>query len=176
VQKNGAIACLLAAVVGSHTATAEPLPESGELLCSSAHLGNCDFTDNLSGLQLLWPRDWPSRRLKVDTVTGPAANSRQRDALRWISVEYLPDDAAQPEVSLVRVAVLRRQDWLAVARRPVPPAEVEVGTNHTYVAVATVLPQNPYPPGSLDAEIYDALVPSFAEVSRIVRFPSTAMK
>lgn len=172
MRTNGAILSLLVAVAGVHAAAADPLPPSGELHCSSAHLGHCDFTDDLSGLHLLWPRDWPSRRLKLDTVTGPAANARQRDALRWISVEYLPDDAAQPEVSLVRVAVLRRQDWLAQAAGPVPPAEVEVGTNYAYVAVATVLPQNPYPPGSLDAEIYDALLPSFVEVSRIVRFPS----
>jgi hypothetical protein len=31
---------------------------------------------------------------------------------------------------------------------------------------------NPYPAGSRDAEIYEALAPDFAQISRIVLFPS----
>jgi hypothetical protein len=165
--------CLLAALIAWRTAAANPLPESGELLCERAYLGECNYSDDVSGLQFVWQSDWPVRRLKIHTSTGPAARARQRDALRWISLEYVPDDEGQAEVSLFRVAVLQRADWLAQSARPWPTAGVEVATNPIYVAVAFVPPANPYPPGSRDADIFDALLPGFAQISRIVRFPSS---
>ena len=165
--------CLFAALTGWRTAAANPLPESGELLCERAYLGECNYSDDVSGLQFVWQSDWPVRRLKIYTSTGPAARARQRDALRWISLEYVPDDEGQAEVSLFRVAVLQRADWLAQSARPWPSTGVEVATNPVYVAVAFVQPVNPYPPGSRDADIFDALLPGFAQISRIVRFPSS---
>lgn len=171
MRTTSAVVGLLAALVVSWTAAASPLPESGELSCERKALGGCTFTDAASGLQFQWPNDWPVRRLKLVTETGPAARARQRDARRWISLEYLPDDPAQPEVPLFRIAVLSRSDWLVQASQPTPPAAVEVATGPEHVAVASLEPANPYPPGSRDADIFDALTLSFAEISRIVRLP-----
>ena len=111
------------------------------------------------------------RRLRLVTETGPQARARQRDAIRWLAIQYRPDDDAQPEAPLFRVAVLRRSDWLQLSARSMPVDGVEVATGRDHVAVATLQPANPYPPGSRDAEIFQALTPSFAEISRIVRFP-----
>jgi hypothetical protein len=152
-------------------ALATDLPDSGELLCLRAAVGECDYVDQLTGLRLHWPTDWPVRRLKLVTETGPAARSRQRAAIRWIAIEYMPDDTDQPQVSLFRLAVLRRSDWFELSAQPVPAGVVEVATGSHHVAVAALQPGNPYPHGSRDADIFDALTPGFAQISRLVSFP-----
>jgi hypothetical protein len=167
-----AVLCIVAALAGWSTAATSPLPDAGAFECERAYLGECDYVDRASGLLFNWPTDWPVRRLRLDTVTGPAANARQSDALRWLAVEYLPDDAAQPEVSLFQVAVLRRADWVWLSNRAWTVSGVEVAANSLYVAVASVPPVNPYPPGSRDAEIFEALLPTYADISRIVRLPA----
>lgn len=161
-----------AVLAGWGPAAAGPLPESGELVCERLALGACNYTDRATGLLFSWPNDWPSRRLKLVTETGPGARARQRDAIRWIAIEYVPDDATQPQASLLRIAVLRRSDWLMLAARPGPTEGVEVATGRDHVAIATVQPANPYPPESRDADIFEALMPTFAEISRIVSLPA----
>lgn len=173
LRTKRAVLCIVAALSGWSTAAATPLPEGGEFACERAYLGECDYVDGASGLLFTWPTDWPVRRLRLDTVTGPAASARQSDALRWLAVEYLPDDAAQPEVPLFHVAVLRRADWVLQSGRTAMASGVEVATNSIYVAVASVPPAHPYPPGSRDAEIFEALLPTYADISRIVRLPAT---
>ena len=161
---------LLPATAG-HAST--PLPASGELTCERGALGDCDFRDLESGLHFVWPNDWPVRRLELVTETGPPARARQRDAMRWIAIEYLPDDPTQPESTLLWVAVLPRVDWIAQSGqlRVTPASGVEVASSAMYVAVAGVSTVNPYPFESRDAEIFDALRPNFEEVSLFVRFP-----
>jgi len=168
-------ACLILIAVavlarGSPVA-ADALPDSGELSCMGAAGGACNYTDRASGLQFHWPTDWPVRRLKLVTQTGQEARGRYRDAIRWIAVAYQPDDENQPEVPLVSIAVLRSSDWLVQSAQAGPTDGVEVATARDHVAVATVPIANPYPPGSRDAEIFDALTPTYAEVSRIVQLP-----
>jgi hypothetical protein len=149
-----------------------PLPPGGELTCERAAMGDCDFRDPASRFVFAWPNDWPGRRLKLLTETGPRARSRQPGAVRWISVEYVPDDPTQPEASLLQLSVLERTDWIAQWSRAVitPPAGIEVATGADFVAVAWVSPGNPYPPDSRDADIWDALRPTAADVSGLVRF------
>ncbi len=163
---------LLPALVG-HAST--PLPASGELTCERTVVDRCDFRDPESGLHFAWPSDWPVRRLLLVTEDGPHAHSRLRGATRWIAIEYLPDDPGQPQSTLVWVAVLPRVDWVAQSWRPLSvapmPGGVEVATSTRYVAVAGVSAANPYPYESRDAEIFDALRPTLAEVSLFVRFP-----
>lgn len=165
----GAIAAL-AALLASIAAAATTLPDSGELFCLRAATGECNYRDPLSGLTLRWPSDWPVRRLKIVTETGPVARSRQRDAMRWLSVEYLPDDPNLPEASLFRLVVLRRVDWLEQSARSVTSSAVEVASGRGLVAVF-VDGSNPYPTDSRDADIFEALRPAPAEVSLIVGFP-----
>jgi hypothetical protein len=155
----------------SVTATT-PLPSGGELICDRAASGECDFSDPASRLVFAWPSDWPGRRLKLLTETGPRAWARRPGAVRWISVEYIPDDPAQPEVSLVHVTVFERAEWIAQWTRAeaIAPAGVEVATARNFVAVASVSVDNPYPADSRDADIWDALRPTAAEVSALVRF------
>jgi hypothetical protein len=160
----------LAAAAKAHAARA--LPESGELTCQRAALDECTYVDRNSGLVLRWPNDWPVRRLKLVTETGPAARSRQPDALRWISIDYLPDDPANPETSLVHIAVLPTTHWIAQSAQPVPTARVEIATAPRLVAIASAPESNPYPPGSRDADIYSALQPTPEQISLIVRFPA----
>lgn len=88
----------------------------------------------------------------------------------------LPDDAANIEASLLHVAVLRRTDWVTQFAQLAPPPGVEVATGATLVAMATVPPANPYSAGTRDADIFDALLPAPADISRIVRFPSRSKK
>ena len=170
---TAATAAWLWLLPSSVTATT-PLPPGGELTCERAAIGACEFRDPASRLVFAWPNDWPGRRLKLLTETGPRARSRQPDALRWISVEYVPDDPTQPEVSLLQVSVLVRSDWIAQWARPAvtPPAGVEVATTANFVAVVWLSPGNPYPPDSRDADIWDALRPTAADVSYLVRFPT----
>jgi hypothetical protein len=169
------VACLASALVAANAGAATILPDTGELTCLRAALGECDYQDRIGGLLLRWPNDWPVRRLKLVTETGPAARARQRDAIRWIGVEYLPDDPDQPEVSLFHVAVLNRADWLRLSAQSVPTGAVEVATGKERVAVATLQAANPYPPGSRDADIFDALLPGFAQLSRMLSFPERSV-
>jgi hypothetical protein len=173
---KGAMLAVAAALVAPSASAANALPASGELSCLRAYLDECTYTDPDSGLVLSWPVDWPVRRLRIVTETGPAARARQRDAIRWLSIEYLPDDAVNIATSLFQVAVLRRSDWVTLSAQPAPPTGIEVATNIILVAVATVPPANPYPAGSRDADIFDALLLAPLEISRIVQFPPRPRK
>jgi hypothetical protein len=159
------------ALAAFEPAPATDLPDSGELLCLRAAVGECDYVDQLTGLRLHWPTDWPVRRLKLVTETGPTARARQRAAIRWIAVEYVPDDTDQLQASLFRLAVIRRSDWFELSAQPVPAGGVEVASARDHVVVASLPPTNPYPPDSRDADIFDALTPGFAQISRLVSFP-----
>lgn len=159
------------AAAATGVVVAGELPPSGELSCRDRAMGECNYRDASSGLLLQWPTDWPVRRLKLVTETGPVARSRHRDATRWVSVEYLPDDPALPEVPLFHLAVLHLADWVAQSTNAQMPAGVEVATGRDHVAVASSQSASPFPPGSRDADIYDALRPGPAEISLIVRFP-----
>jgi len=163
---------VVAALAAGGPAAANTLPDSGEFACERAALGGCDYTDPATELIFRWPVDWPVRRLKIVTQTGPQARARQRDATRWIAIEYWPDDDALPRVSLFSVAVLRRSDWLKLSGNLPTAGGVEVATGREHVAIAAVPPVNPYPAGSRDADIYEALAPDFAQISRIVLFPA----
>ena len=160
----------VAVLAGSGHASADVPPDAGGLRCERVVVGACTYSDPATRLRFHWPNDWPARRLELVTVTGPEARARQRDAIRWIAIEYTPDDETQPEAALFRVAVLRRSDWLLQSARPGLAEGVEVATSREHVAVATVAPANPYPPGSRDADIFEALMPSLPDISRIVRF------
>ena len=162
---------MLAALAAAEARAARPLPASGELVCeNNAHRGECDYYDPATNLLVIWQRDWPVRRLKLVTEAGPSAEARQQDATRWISLVYLPDDDAQPEASLFQVAVLPRSDWIRQSMKSSLAAGVEVATDRQLVAIASVETVNPYPPGSRDADIFDALQPRIEEISRLVQF------
>ena len=153
---------------------ATPMPASGELSCQIAHLGECDFLDPATGLRWVWPRDWPAQRFMIITETGPPASAHQLDAIRWISLEYVPTDSAQPQVPLFDVAVLRRDNWIRQSATTWLATGTEVASSKAgRVAIATVPAVNPYPPGSRDADIYDALQPNMREISLIVQFPES---
>ena len=171
-------ATLVAVLSAAHGAepTADPtettttLAASGEQSCQRGAVDTCRFADPTTGLRLAWPNDWPVRRLKLLTDSGPAAHARQTGAVRWISLEYVPDDPAQPEASVFHLAVLERRDWIAQSNASRSPRDVEVATGRVHVAVAFVQTGNPYPLDSRDADIFDALRPTLAEISRIVWF------
>jgi hypothetical protein len=153
----------LAAVAGA----AEVLPASGELGCDDLKLHVCEFVDPASGLSVRLPRDWPLRRLRVRTVTGPSAGVRQRFAERWVVIDYLPEEPSSPEASLFHAAVLPRAAWLRLSAGPEPPSGVEVASSPLLAVVAAQNRSNPYPPDSRDAQIFDALIPSLEEISLI---------
>jgi len=76
VLKRALILSLVA--IAPAVLAAESLPTSGELDCDDIRLDSCEFFDPVSGLRLRLPRDWPMRRLRVSTETGPSAGVRQR--------------------------------------------------------------------------------------------------
>ena len=162
---------LLVALAATEAHAARPLPASGELVCeNNAHRGECDYYDPATNLLVVWQRDWPVRRLKLVTEAGPPAEARQQDATRWISLVYLPDDDAQPEAPLFKVAVLSRSDWIRQSMKSSLATGVEVATDRQLVAIASLQAVNPYPPDSHDADIFDALQPRIEEISRLVQF------
>jgi hypothetical protein len=164
----------VATVATVASAATELLPMSGEVFCERRGPTGCRYLDVETGLSIAWPSDWPVRRLKLLTESGPPANARHRDAVRWVSLEYVPDDPAQPEVSLLTVAVLKRADWIrqSAQARGSSNTGIEVATGEDYVAVAVLARAHPYPPDSRDADIFQALTPRIEEVSRVVHLPS----
>jgi hypothetical protein len=154
--------------VASTAAAVDPLPSSGELGCDDTRLESCEFFDPASGLRVRLPQDWPMRRLRVSTETGPAAGVRQRHAERWVVIDYLPEEPANPEVSLFQAVVLPRAAWQRIAAEPGPAPGIEVAMSRTRAVVASRGQVNPYPPDSRDAQIYEALVPSLEEISLIL--------
>lgn len=161
---------MLVALAATEARAARPMPASGELTCGSPHLGECDYYDPATNLLVIWQRDWPVRRLKLVTEAGPSAEARQQDATRWIALVYQPDDDAEPEAPLFQVAVLPRSDWIRQSMKSSLAAGVEVATDGQLVAIASLQAANPYPPGSRDADIFDALLPRIEEISRLVQF------
>ena len=162
-------ALILSLVAIAPTAlAAETLPPSGELGCDDPRLDSCEFFDAVSGLRLRLPRDWPMRRLRVSTETGPSASIHQRFAERWVVIDYLPEEPANPEASLFQAAVLPRAAWLALSADANPAPGIEVAASRSLTVVAAQSRTNPYPPDTRDAQIYDALIPSLEEISLIL--------
>ncbi len=149
-------------------AAAEALPPSGELDCDDTRLEACEFLDASTGLRIRLPQDWPMRRLRVSTETGPSAGVRQRFAERWLVIDYLPEEPAHPEASLFHAAVLPRTAWLHLSAGPGPVPGVEVAASRSLAVVAAQGSTNPYPPDSRDAQIYEALIPTLEEISLIL--------
>lgn len=162
-------AALLPLVASAPLASAaEVLPASGELGCDDTRIDACEFFDVVSGLRVRLPQDWPMRRLRISTETGPSAGVRQRFAERWVVIDYLPEEPANPEACLFHAAVLPRAAWLRLSESPEPVPGTEVATSPSLAVVAAQGRINPYPPDSRDAQIYDALIPSLEEISLIL--------
>jgi hypothetical protein len=164
-----AFAMLAATAAATH---AGDLPASGELGCEESARAACDFFDPASGLRIKVPADWPMRRLRLTTETGPAAGSHERFAERWVSIDYLPEEPANPESSLLQAAVLPWFTWQRLSAQTIALPGVEVAASRTRVVVAETARSNPYPPDSRDAQIFDALMPSLEEVSLILTLRS----
>jgi hypothetical protein len=163
-----ALAAALPLIALAQLASAvEVLPASGDLGCDDLRLRSCEFFDPASGLSVRLPRDWPLRRLRVRTETGPSAGVRQRFAERWVVIDYLPEEPSSPEASLFHAAVLPRADWLRLSESPEPPPGTEVASSSSLAVVAAQDRANPYPPDSRDAQIFDALIPTLEEISLI---------
>ena len=111
VLKRAAILLLIG--VTSIASAVDTLPASGELDCDDLRLERCEFYDPASGLSVRLPRDWPMRRLRVSTETGPPASVRQPYAERWVVIDYIPEEPANPEV--LRLAAKYESD-LALVR------------------------------------------------------------
>jgi len=92
---------VVAALAAGGPAMANTLPDSGEFASERAARGGCDYTDPATEPIFRWPIDWPVRRLKIVTQTGPQPRARQRAETRRIAIEYWPDDDALPRVSPV---------------------------------------------------------------------------
>lgn len=154
--------------IASAASAVEALPPSGELGCDDAGLETCEFFDPASGLRLRLPQDWPMRRLRVSTETGPSAGVRQRFAERWVVIDYVPEEPANPEASLFCAAVIPRAAWLRLSSSPEPAPGTEVASSPSLTVIAAQGSTNPYPPDSRDAQIYEALIPSLEEISLIL--------
>jgi hypothetical protein len=146
----------------------EALPASGELGCDDYGVAACEYFDPASGLRVKLPLDWPMRRLRVSTETGPAAGVRQPHAERLVVIDYLPEEPANPEFSLFQAVVLPRPAWQQLSAHPGPAPGIEVATSRTRAVVASRGQVNPYPPDSRDAQIFEALLPSLEEISLIL--------
>lgn len=146
---------------------AEVLPASGELGCDDLRRNACEFFDPSSGLAVRLPRDWPLRRLRLRTETGPSAGVRQQFAERWVVIDYVPEEPSNPEASLFHAVVLPRTAWLRLSARAASPAGTEVASSPSRAVIAAQDRTNPYPPDSRDAQIFDALIPTLEEISLI---------
>ena len=133
--------------IASAASAVEALPPSGELGCDDAGLEACEFFDPASGLRVRLPQDWPMRRLRVSTETGPSAWVRQRFAERWVVIDYVPEEPANPEVSLFYAAVIPRAACCAVLEpEPAPGTEVASSPSLTVIAAqGAQIPIRPIP-------------------------------
>jgi len=154
--------------IASVASAAETLPASGTLDCDDSRRVACEFVDPASGLRVRLPHDWPMRRLRVSTETGPSAGVRQPFAERWVAIDYVPEEPALPEVSLFHAAVLPRAAWLRWSESRAAAPVVEVAASQSRAVVAAQERAHPYPSGSRDAQIFEALMPSLEEISLIL--------
>ena len=123
------------------------------------------------------------------TLRSPAPAPAMATVAVWPDRQVLPDGSTVELNAGARIVVdftaskrgvrlLAGEAMFAVRKdtaRPfvVTAGGVEVATGREHVAIAAVPPVNPYPAGSRDAEIYEALAPDFAQISRIVLFPAS---
>jgi hypothetical protein len=165
------ILVLLGSLAGPGRLVAEDLPVAGELACDRRDPGPCTASDERTGLMVRLPGDWPLRRVGISTFSGPSASARLYGAERVVWFEYRPEEPANPAVLLFEAIVLPRVEWLKLSQRGGPSPGVEVAENRSRVVVARRLDENPYPPDTRDAAIFEALTPSLQEISLIVTLP-----
>lgn len=85
--------------------------------------------------------------------------------------QYLPSDSTMRREALLVVAVYDSAAWRTVRAEDGPPPGDSVAARHGRVYVVALPQSNPFPGGTPDAAVFDALRLKPAEVASLVRLP-----
>jgi hypothetical protein len=113
------------------------------------------YDDQAAGFTLTFPPSWHDR-YDVDARSGPIAAAQWPLTGHAIAFIYKPVEPDQPQVALVTVLVYHHADWDRIAAGQDLPGTV-VAEQGDDVYVAAVAQANPFPPGSRDAQNFDAM-------------------
>lgn len=108
-----------------------------------------------AGIRFNPPATWDATRIDVVSRSGKAAASIHPAADFTVSFEYKAEQPAHRNSSLLRLLVLHRSQWEAVAGDSLSGAVVD--STGDWVFVASIPEGNPYREGLLDADQFEAM-------------------
>ena len=116
-----------------------------------------------AGIRFNPPAGWDLARVRVDTRAGHDADAAHPGAEYSVAFDYRAEQPAHHDVPLVEIIVFRRTAWTRVADSN-PSVGAVVDSTGGWVFVAALPDSNPYRKDLLDADQFDAMTLTFAEV------------
>jgi hypothetical protein len=124
------------------------------------------YVSPATGFRFAPPPSWQADRYLVTEISGPLAEKKQPGAFAVAEVQFQPADLGhRPEV-LLRIRVFPDSAWAAME----DDAGASLGSILARARGRTYLVETPsatpYPPGSADAAVFDAMHLALADVKR----------
>lgn len=122
------------------------------------------FVAREAGVRFDPPPQWDLSLVRMETQGGSAADSVLPGAAYAVTFSYRAEQPAhRPEV-LLRLMVFEKDAWARIAAAPGPPAGAPIDSVDAWVFVASLPQSNPYREGLLDADQFEAMTLTLADV------------
>jgi uncharacterized lipoprotein YbaY len=115
------------------------------------------YQSELGGFRIEFPPSWVTARWSARDVGGPRAEAYHPLAIRAVEFFYQPLAATDPPRGLATVLVLDRGKYYRAPVEMVPSPEFLLEETADRVFFGYVPGQNPWEPGSPDAEIFESM-------------------
>lgn len=124
------------------------------------------YVSAATGFRFTPPPAWPVERYLVSEVTGRDAVARQAGALSIAEIQFQPSDlSSRPEI-LVRVHVFPDSTWEKLEHEGGQTLGGVIASARGRTYLASTPQSNPYPPGGVDAQTFDAMRLAVSDLKR----------
>lgn len=124
------------------------------------------YVSTTTGFRFVPPPAWQADRYLVSEVTGADAQARAAGALSIAEVQFQPADFAQHPEVLLRIHVFPDSAWDKLEHEGGKSLGGELARARGRVYLAATPQSNPYPAGSADANLFDAMHLAVTDVKR----------
>lgn len=124
------------------------------------------YLSSVAGFRFTPPPTWQADRYLVSEVTGPEAAARAPGALSIAEAQFQPSDFAQRPEVLLRIHVFPDSAWEKIRHDDGASFGGEIARARGRVYLAATPQANPYPRGSADAALFDAMHLAVNDVKR----------
>jgi len=117
-----------------------------------------------AGIRFEPPERWDPARVRMDARSGSEADSIQPGADYCVTFAYRAEQPAHQDEPILQLLVFPKSAWGRLEAAPGAPAGGVIDSAGAWVFVAALPRTNPYRAGLLDADQFEAMSLTFADV------------